>query len=242
MIGEGEVYQDGNRKKSSDVLAELSLAPIQLQAKEGLALLNGTQFSQAYGCCSLVKANRLLQLSMVISAASVEGFHCHTTPFNKLLHDVRPHYGQQFVAKQIRSLLMDSDLSEQTKMSVQDPYAFSCIPQVIGASIDAYLYAKRVFDRELNGTDNQPYFETDEILSGGNFHAQPLALAMDFLAIALAEVGNISERRLFQLISGQRGLPVYLSNNPGKESGVMIYNTQQLVLSAKISNIVAFIC
>ena len=128
LIGEGELHYNGKRLETKDVLPELSLAPISLQAKEGLALLNGTQFSQAYGCWAIVEANKLLQLSMLISAASLEGFHCHITPFNKLLHDVRPHYGQQFVARQIWDFLKGSELSDMDKSSVQDPYAFRCIP------------------------------------------------------------------------------------------------------------------
>lgn len=250
ILGEGEVYYNGMISSSKEVLSKIGMSALSLQAKEGLALLNGTQFSQAYGCWSLVKAHKLLRLAIMISAASVEGFHCNMAPFNVLLHQVRPHPGQQFVAHQILNLLEGSDLPDIDKSSVQDPYAFRCIPQVLGASIDAFLYAKQVFDREVNSvTDNPTVFDkADLILSGGNFHAQPLALAMDFLAIALAEVGNISERRLYQLISGQRGLPVYLSHNPGKESGVMILQytaasivsqNKQLCTPASVDSIVS---
>jgi histidine ammonia-lyase len=224
LIGEGEVYENGHRRMAQEVLAERGWAPIQLQSKEGLALLNGTQFMSAYGCYTLVQAHRISRLADVIGAVSLEGFDGRIDPFHPALHAIRPHQGQQQTAQNINELLADSSLIKQPKKQVQDPYSFRCMPQVHGASKDAIAYVTNVFLTEINSvTDNPTVFqELDLILSGGNFHGQPLALALDFLAIALAELGSISERRTYQLISGLRGLPPFLVDNPGLNSGFMI--------------------
>lgn len=224
LIGEGEVNYDGYRQAAHKVLEALGWSPITLQSKEGLALLNGTQFMSAYGCYVLIKSLKASVLSDIISTVSLEGFDGRIEPFNHLIHDVRPHKGQVETAQYISELLEGSELIIQHKEHVQDPYSFRCIPQVHGASKDAIAYAVKVFETEINAvTDNPNIFaEEDLIISGGNFHGQPLALALDFLGIALAELGNISERRTYQLISGLRGLPPFLVSEPGLNSGFMI--------------------
>lgn len=224
LIGEGEVNYDGYRQPAHKVLEALGWSPITLQSKEGLALLNGTQFMSAYGCYVLIKSLKASVLSDIISTVSLEGFDGRIEPFNHLIHDVRPHKGQVETAQYISELLEGSELIHQHKEHVQDPYSFRCIPQVHGASKDAIAYAVNVFETEINAvTDNPNIFaEEDLIISGGNFHGQPLALALDFLGIALAELGNISERRTYQLISGLRGLPPFLVSEPGLNSGFMI--------------------
>lgn len=224
LIGEGEVYFEGKKTASSAVLQHFNWNPITLQSKEGLALLNGTQFMSAYGCYILFKSIKYSYLSDVISAISLEGFDGRKEPFNDLIHFVRPHKGQIVTAQRMNELLDGSEIINQSKQHVQDPYSFRCIPQVHGASKDAIDYVKKVFTTEINSvTDNPNIFkESDMIISGGNFHGQPLALALDFLGIALAELGNISERRTYQLISGLRGLPAFLVTNAGLNSGFMI--------------------
>ena len=224
LIGEGEVNYDGYRQPAHKVLEALGWSPITLQSKEGLALLNGTQFMSAYGCYVLIKSLKASVLSDIISTVSLEGFDGRIEPFNHLIHDVRPHKGQVETAQYISELLEGSELINQHKEHVQDPYSFRCIPQVHGASKDAIAYAVKVFETEINAvTDNPNIFaEENLIISGGNFHGQPLALALDFLGIALAELGNISERRTYQLISGLRGLPPFLVSEPGLNSGFMI--------------------
>ncbi len=224
LIGEGEVYLKGERMSATTAHQRLGWQPLSLGPKEGLALLNGTQFCSAYGTWAVLEARRLLQLANRCAALSIDAFDCRLSPFNKLLHEVRPHPGQIAVAAAIRDFLEGSEIKAKKKENVQDPYAFRCVPQVHGASADTLAYVEQVFLREINSvTDNPTLFpEEDTILSGGNFHAQPLALALDFLAIALAELGNISERRTYQLISGQRGLPAFLTPQSGLNSGMMI--------------------
>ena len=192
--------------------------------KEGLALLNGTQFSLSYGIGSMTKALRLSKLADVVAAMSIDGFGCVMSPFDERLHKIRPHQGQLDTAANIRFLLQDSELAATPKTVVQDPYSFRCVPQVHGASKDSINYVKGVLEIEMNSvTDNPNIFpDSDAILSGGNFHAQPLALPLDFLAIALSELGSISERRLYQLIGGHRGLPPFLIAASGLHSGLMI--------------------
>ena len=195
-----------------------------LQSKEGLALLNGTQFMSAYGCYCLINAYKLASLADFIAALSLEAYDGRIEPFDKLVHKVRPHAGQAEVAENIREILKGSQIIKRHKEHVQDPYSFRCIPQVHGASRDAINYAATAFHIEINSvTDNPTIFpDEDKIISAGNFHGQPLAIAMDFLAIALAELGSISERRIFLLISGQRELPPFLVAEPGVNSGFMI--------------------
>ncbi len=224
LLGLGEVVYQGKKQDASDVLKYLNLQPIQLKSKEGLALLNGTQFMSAYGIWCLLQAKKMSYAADVISAISLDAFDGRIDPFKLHIHTIRPHKGQLQTAKNMLKLLEGSELIKRKKTHVQDPYSFRCIPQVHGASKDVIEYAENVFLTEINSvTDNPTIFpEEDEIISGGNFHGQPLALALDFLAIALAELGSISERRTYQLISGSRGLPVFLVAKPGLNSGLMI--------------------
>lgn len=224
LIGEGEVILEGKRLSSKAMLKKFNWKPIALASKEGLALLNGTQFMSAWLVYSLMHANHLASLADMIAAISLDAYDGRIEPFDKSLHVIRPHQGQQDVAGNMRNLLKGSQLIKRKKEHVQDPYSFRCIPQVHGASRDALGYVSHVVDTEINSvTDNPTIFpQEDKILSGGNFHGQPLALAADFLAIALAELGNISERRTYLLISGQRGLPPFLVADPGLNSGFMI--------------------
>ena len=224
LLGEGEVYVDGFRQPASKVLEKFGWEPIVLQSKEGLALLNGTQFMSAYGVYCLIKAEKISYLADVIGAVSLEGFDGRIEPFTDLIHLVRPHKGQVQTAERMRDLLEDSEIITQPKVHVQDPYSFRCIPQVHGASKDTIDYVKKVFRTEINSVTDNPniFVGEDLIISGGNFHGQPLALALDFLGIALSELGSISERRTYQLISGLRNLPAFLVNDPGLNSGFMI--------------------
>lgn len=224
LLGEGEVYVDGFRQPASKVLEKFGWEPIVLQSKEGLALLNGTQFMSAYGVYCLIKAEKISYLADIIGAVSLEGFDGRIEPFTDLIHLVRPHKGQVQTAERMRDLLEDSEIIAQPKVHVQDPYSFRCIPQVHGASKDTIDYVKKVFRTEINSVTDNPniFVGEDLIISGGNFHGQPLALALDFLGIALSELGSISERRTYQLISGLRNLPAFLVNDPGLNSGFMI--------------------
>lgn len=250
LLGEGEVNYEGFRQPAGKVLEKMGWKPIVLKSKEGLALLNGTQFMSSYGCYILLKAMKYSYLADVISAVSLEGFDGRIEPFNELIHYVRPHKGQVVTAQRMNELLEGSQIIAQEKAHVQDPYSFRCIPQVHGASKDAIDYVKKVFKTEINSvTDNPNIFKDEDlIVSGGNFHGQPLALALDFLGIALAELGSISERRTYQLISGLRGLPAFLVDNPGLNSGFMIpqytaasivSQNKQLATPASIDSIVS---
>ncbi len=250
LLGQGEVYFEGNKVPAQIVLDKFGWSPIQLQSKEGLALLNGTQFMSAYGCYILLKSNKLSFFADLISAISLEGFDGRIEPFNELIHYVRPHKGQLATAKRITEFLEDSEIIVQEKQHVQDPYSFRCIPQVHGASKDAIDYVSKVFKTEINSVTDNPniFVGEDLIISGGNFHGQPLALALDFLSIALSELGSISERRTYQLISGSRNLPAFLVNNPGLNSGFMIpqytaasiaSQNKQLATPASVDSIVS---
>jgi histidine ammonia-lyase len=224
LIGEGEVNYQGKKQAVKSVLKKFGWQPIHLQSKEGLALLNGTQFMSAYGVHVLLQSYDIASMADFIAAVSLDAFDGRIEPFDKNLHTIRSHQGQVDVAENMRNILKGSQLIRRKKEHVQDPYSFRCIPQVHGASRDAINYAAMVLATEINSvTDNPTIFpEQDKIISGGNFHGQPLALALDFLAIALAELGSISERRTYQLISGQRSLPPFLVANPGLNSGFMI--------------------
>lgn len=250
LIGEGEVFCDGFRQPANKVLANHGWEPIKLKSKEGLALLNGTQFMSAYGCYILLKSKKLSYLADVIGAISLEGFDGRIEPFNELIHYVRPHKGQIETAQFFNEVLEGSELISRPKEHVQDPYSFRCIPQVHGASKDVIDYVNRVFKTEINSVTDNPnvFYKDDIIVSGGNFHGQPLALALDFLGIALAELGSISERRTYQLISGLRGLPAFLVSNPGLNSGFMIpqytaasivSQNKQLATPASVDSIVS---
>ncbi len=224
LIGLGEVWYQGKRQPSAQALGTLGWAPMRLQSKEGLALLNGTQFSAAYALWCLQEAKRLSELADLCAALSVDVFQCRITPFDQKLQIVRPYEGQIRVAENVRHWLEGSPIAGQEKVHVQDPYAFRCVPQVHGATREALAHVRHMLQTEINSvTDNPMIFpEADAILSGGNFHAQPVALAMDYLAIAASELASISERRTYQLISGNRGLPPFLTPLAGLHSGLMI--------------------
>ena len=224
LLGLGDVDVKGERKKASEVMADLGWEPIELRSKEGLALLNGTQFMSAYGVYLCLRIFKLSRLADIIAALSLEAFDGRIEPFHELIQKIRPHQGQMVTARRIRWLLEGSELINRNKAHIQDPYSFRCIPQVHGASKDSINYVAYVFRNEINSvTDNPTIFpEEDLIISAGNFHGQPLALALDNLAIAMSEIGNISERRTYQLVSGTRGLPPFLVANPGLNSGFMI--------------------
>jgi histidine ammonia-lyase len=224
LIGKGEVYFNNKRVSSSKILKKFNWNIIELKSKEGLALLNGTQFMSAYGVHLILKSFKLSYLADLIGTLSLEAFDGRISPFNKQIHSIRPHNGQIKTAKRITEFLEDSEIINQYKEHVQDPYSFRCMPQVHGASKDALEYCKNIFLTEINSVTDNPniFIETNEIISGGNFHGQPLALAFDFLSIAMAELGSISERRTFQLVSGQRSLPPFLVKNSGLNSGFMI--------------------
>ncbi len=224
LLGMGEVNYKGERKNAAEVLKELNIQPIKLKSKEGLALLNGTQFMSAYGIYCLLKAEELNTWADLIGALSLEAFDGRIDPFKKHLHTIRPHNGQLQTSEYFRTVLNGSEIINQVKKQVQDPYSFRCIPQVHGATKDTTAYVKSVFETEMNSvTDNPTVFpESDEVISGGNFHGQPLALALDFLCIAISELSNISERRTYQLIAGLRNLPAFLIAKPGLDSGFMI--------------------
>ena len=224
LLGKGKVYFKNQILEAEEVLKQNHLSPIKLEAKEGLALLNGTQFMSAYGVYCLLKSHKLSYLSDLIACVSIDAFNCNMSPYNPLVHLVRPHRGQIKTAERILELLDGSEIGTSKNKSVQDPYSFRCVPQVHGASKDAYDHVAAVFETEINSvTDNPNVFpDEDLILSAGNFHGQPLALQLDYLAIAIAEIGSIAERRIYRLLEGKRGLPAFLTANPGLESGLMI--------------------
>ncbi|MCI5054808.1 MAG: histidine ammonia-lyase [Flavobacteriales bacterium] len=224
LLGLGHVYFKGQRRSCKEVLNELNLEPIKLSAKEGLALLNGTQFMLAHAVYAARSVNRILNWAVVTSAMSIDAYSAKIEPLHPLIHKVRHQRGQILIAKALKKLLDGSAISEMDKPQVQDPYSFRCIPQVLGAASDGIRYFNETVDRELNAvTDNPIIFpEEDVILSGGNFHGEPLAMVLDHLAIVLSEIGSISERRIYRMLSGQRGLPKFLVNESGLNSGFMI--------------------
>jgi histidine ammonia-lyase len=224
LLGLGEVYHAGVKMPAAEALKKFGWKPIELKSKEGLALINGTQFMSAYGIYNLVQCDRLIKWANIIAAISYDAFDCTTEPLHQNIHAIRAHSGQVTTAATMRQLLDGSQIADAKKSQVQDPYSFRCIPQVHGATKDSFDYILSVFIKEINSVTDNPNIFPDEdlILSGGNFHGQPLAITLDFLAIAMAELGSISERRTYQLISGQRGLPAFLVSNPGLNSGLMI--------------------
>ncbi|MDD6583151.1 MAG: histidine ammonia-lyase [Bacteroidales bacterium] len=224
LLNEGEVYYRGKKYPAAEINAKFGWEPITLQSKEGLALLNGTQFMSAYAVWLLIKSKKLSWLADIIGAVSLEAFDGRIEPFNLSVHFARPHVGQILTATHINNLLMGSEIISRPKKHVQDPYSFRCMPQVHGATKDALTHITNVVETEINSvTDNPTVFpDEDLIISAGNFHGQPLALVLDFLSLAMSELGNISERRIYQLISGKRELPSFLVKNPGLNSGFMI--------------------
>jgi histidine ammonia-lyase len=208
LIGKGEVWLEGKLISAEQLLIKFGWNALHLKAKEGLALLNGTQFMSAYACWCIVHAHRLIQLANTIGALSLDAFDGRIEPFDALVHQIRPHKGQVAVASTIRNLLSGSQLQAQSKKHVQDPYSFRCIPQVHGASLEAIEYFTEITLTEINGvTDNPNIFpDEDKIISAGNFHGQPLALGLDFLAIALAETDlsiDLRFKGITQLLGGQ---------------------------------------
>ncbi len=225
MIGQGYVTVGGDRLAAVEALRRFKMEPIRLGPKEGLALINGTQFMSAYGAALAVRSSRLLKHADIIAAMSLEGFMGSVRPFDERLHQLRPHPGAIQTADNVRRLMADSGILDAHADCdrVQDPYSFRCIPQVHGASRDALDHAARVIETEINSvTDNPLIFENDEVISGGLFHGQPLAIVLDYLAIALAELASISERRVYQLLSGSAGLPVLLIKDAGLNSAFMM--------------------
>ena len=224
LIHEGYVDYNGERRRSSDVFNELSIPVFELQAKEGLALLNGTQFMSAHAVHGIIRSMNANHWADTIAAMSIDAFNANLSPFLDQVHMVRNHPGQLETARKIRMVLDGSELQQKEKNHVQDPYSFRCVPQVHGATKDVLSHIIQVVETEINAvTDNPTIFpEDDLIVSAGNFHGQPLALALDQLSIAMAEIGSISERRVYKLISGQRGLPAFLMEDSGLNSGLMI--------------------
>jgi len=224
LIGEGEVYYQGKKYPAREVLDKFGWEPIRLQAKEGLALLNGTQFMTALGVCNLWEAEKLELWADLIAAASLEAYDGRIEPFSEVIQLIRPHRGQAETARRIRHILEGSEIIHSPKKHVQDPYSFRCVPQVHGSVKHVLKSVRETFRVEINAVTDNPIIdaEGEQILSGGNFHGEPLAIASDMLAVAMSELSNISERRTYRLISGKRGLPVYLIENPGLNSGFMI--------------------
>ncbi len=248
ILGIGDVYYKGQRTDVSKVYAELGWKPIELHSKEGLALLNGTQFMSAYAVWCVLKAQRLSQQADQLLSLSLDAFDGRIEPFYEALHMVRPHKGQLETARNVRHYLEGSEIIRQHKEHVQDPYSFRCAPQVHGAAKDTIAYVASVVETEINSTTDNPVVLPDEdmVISGGHFHGEPLAMVLDFLAIGVAEIGSISERRTYQLIDGKRGLPSFLVAKPGLNSGFMIpqyaaasivSQTKQLCTPASVDSI-----
>lgn len=224
LVGLGEVEHKGMVMSGAEVLQKFDWQPIKLASKEGLALLNGTQNMGAFAVWALLQSIRLSDWADKIAAMSLDAYYGLTAPFTDAVHQVRPHKGQIVTAARMRELLESSQIIEKPKTYVQDPYSFRCIPQVHGTVKDTIEYVRSVVDVEVNSATDNPTVCPDEdiIISAGNFHGEPIAMPMDFLAIAMCELANISERRIYKLVSGTRGLPSFLVANPGVNSGFMI--------------------
>ncbi len=224
LVGLGEVEYEGKVITGAEMLKKFGWKPIQLASKEGLALLNGTQNMEAFAVWAVMNSLRLMDWADRIAAMSLDAYYGLTAPFTDAVHQVRPHKGQIGTATRMRNLLKGSEIAAKPKPYVQDPYSFRCIPQVHGAVKDTVLYVHSVVDVEVNSATDNPTVcpDDDLIISAGNFHGEPIAMPMDFLAIALCELANISERRIYNLISGKRGLPSFLVAKPGLNSGFMI--------------------
>lgn len=237
IFGKGKVRYKGSVREAAEVLKEVGLEPMPLAAKEGLALLNGTQFMSSYAVWSLIKAKQLSVWADVIGALSADAFMAKDEPFKHPIHRVRPHKGQIATAQRILELLQGSAIQSLPKSQVQDPYSFRCMPQVHGATKDVIDMVTGIVETEINSVTDNPivFHDEDAIMSGGNFHGQPMALNLDFLAIAMAELANISERRTYLLISGQRNLPPFLAPDAGVNSGFMIaqYTAAAIVSQSK---------
>lgn len=238
LLGMGEVEYKGERMSGKALLQKMNWQPIQLASKEGLALLNGTQNMNAYAVWAVLQSERLCDWADKIGVMSLEAYDGRIEPFTHAVHAVRPHKGQIDTAAHIRELLEGSELIKQPKVNVQDPYSFRCMPQVHGASKDTLAYVRSVIEIELNAATDNPTVcpDDDLVISAGNFHGEPIAQPMDFLAIALCELSNISERRIYKLISGTRNLPSFLVAKPGLNSGFMIpqYAAASIVSQSKM--------
>lgn len=241
LLGYGEFWnKEGTATlPANEVLKKNGVDPIDLQPKDGLSLINGTQLMSAYGAYVLEKSLHLLKIADLIAAMSLEALQGSSTPFDKRIHEIRPHRGQQEVAENVRNLLVESEILESHRHcgKVQDPYCLRCVPQVHGASRDAISHSASVVETEINSvTDNPLVFPDGDILSGGNFHGQPLALVLDYTKIALAELASISERRTYLLLEGHDGLPKLLMQETGINSGFMIpqYTSAALVSENKV--------
>lgn len=238
LLGMGEVEYKGERMSGKALLQKMNWEPIQLASKEGLALLNGTQNMNAYAVWAVLQSERLCDWADKIGVMSLEAYDGRIEPFTHAVHAVRPHKGQIDTAAHIRELLEGSELIKQPKVNVQDPYSFRCMPQVHGASKDTLSYVRSVIEIELNAATDNPTVcpDDDLVISAGNFHGEPIAQPMDFLAIALCELSNISERRIYKLISGTRNLPSFLVAKPGLNSGFMIpqYAAASIVSQSKM--------
>jgi len=238
LIGLGEVFYKDKRFKAQDVLDKFSIQPIQLGPKEGLALINGTQFILSFAVKAVQRMHNCLEAADIIGAMSLEALTGTKAPFDERLHDLRPFNGNKLVAQRLRLLLNDSDIM-QSHMDcgrVQDPYSLRCMPQVHGATRNSWLHLKELTEIELNAvTDNPIIFNADDTISGGNFHGQPLALPLDYACFAASELGNISDRRCYLLLEGKWGLPMLLMKDVGLNSGFMIpqYTTAALVTENK---------
>ena len=237
LIGKGEINYKSKKINASDIKDQFGWEVIKLESKEGLALLNGTQLMSAYGVFLLLESYKISYFADLIGSISLDAFNGRIEPFNPLLHYIRPHNGQIKTAERILKFLNGSEILVQNKPHVQDPYSFRCMPQVHGATKDTLAFVEKTILTEVNSVTDNPniFIEDDQIISGGNFHGQPLALALDYLKIAMAELGNISERRTYQLVSGNRGLPDFLVKKPGLNSGFMIpqYTAASLVSANK---------
>lgn len=238
LLGMGEVEYKGERMSGEAILQKMNWKPIQLASKEGLALLNGTQNMNAYAVWAVLQSERLCDWADKIGVMSLEAYDGRIEPFTHAVHAVRPHKGQIDTAAHIRELLEGSELIKQPKVNVQDPYSFRCMPQVHGASKDTLAYVRSVIEIELNAATDNPTVcpDDDLVISAGNFHGEPIAQPMDFLAIALCELSNISERRIYKLVSGTRNLPSFLVAKPGLNSGFMIpqYAAASIVSQSKM--------
>jgi histidine ammonia-lyase len=224
LIGLGHVNYKGKVLSGKEINDKMGWESLKLQSKEGLALINGTQFMLAYGIDLVLRSHRLMKWAHITAALAIDGFNGNSTPYDERIHLIRPHKGQLKSAAEIRDLLEGSEIAASEKVNVQDPYSLRCVPQVHGATYDTLDFVTKTIVTEANSVTDNPniFVDSEAIISGGNFHGQPLALALDYISIAMSEIGNISERRTFQLLSGKRGLPVFLSENPGLHSGMMI--------------------
>lgn len=249
LMGEGEAIHDGKKKPAAEALRHADLRPVELAAKEGLSLINGTQVMTAIGCLGLHDAETAATAADVIAAMSAEALRAADQPWDAAVHDARPHPGQRTVAANLRALVTGSPIRESHRSGdprVQDPYSIRCVPQVHGAARDALAYVRAVLEREINSvTDNPLLFPEDgRVLSGGNFHGQPVAIALDLATIAVAQLGDISEARIDRLTNGHTsGLPPFLTPRPGSSSGFMVaqYTAAALVAEDRLRAVPASI-